>query len=201
MNKIWKFNDSKSNKLILIKDKIIYKGNPKDIDLNFIKLETIDPIYLNNLFSIPFSYIKKIENQKGKNYIKILFGNDSEEQLNIEDEKTKNEIFEFIKSENPKLTYNTKIPTVLNYAKPQLFALLAITAIFLWSLYLAFEIEKGVEYELVSHGKPGIAVLVLIIANFGSVKVIFGYLFLLVLAILALKNKLKSRSETKFLIR
>ena len=27
MNKIWKFNDSKSNKLILIKDKIIYKGN------------------------------------------------------------------------------------------------------------------------------------------------------------------------------
>ena len=25
MNKIWKFNDSKSNKLILIKDKIIYK--------------------------------------------------------------------------------------------------------------------------------------------------------------------------------
>ena len=44
MNKIWKFNDSKSNKLILIKDKIIYKGNQKDIDLNFIKLETIDTI-------------------------------------------------------------------------------------------------------------------------------------------------------------
>ena len=38
MNKIWKFNDSKSNKLILIKDKIIYKGNPKDIDLNLQKI-------------------------------------------------------------------------------------------------------------------------------------------------------------------
>ncbi len=33
MHKIWKFKESKSNKVILIQDKVIYKGNPKENDL------------------------------------------------------------------------------------------------------------------------------------------------------------------------
>ena len=33
MHKIWKFKESKANKVILIQDKVIYKGNPKENDL------------------------------------------------------------------------------------------------------------------------------------------------------------------------
>ena len=201
MDKIWKLKDSKSNKLILIREKIIFKGNPKIDDLNRVNSETKDFSFLKDLFSIPYSYIKQIENQKGKNYIKILFGKHSEEELHIENENIKNEVFEFIKSENQNLKYSTEIPSIVNYAKAQLFALIILTGIFIWSLYLAIEIESGVEYELVGHGNPGITGVVLLIANLGSLKIIIGYVILLVLTIFAIKNKLNSRSETEFLKR
>ncbi|MEK6154554.1 hypothetical protein WIW50_14890 [Flavobacteriaceae bacterium 3-367] len=201
MHKIWKLKESKSNKLILIKDKSIYKGNPKENDLNRVNLETTDFSFLNNLFVIPYSYIKKIENQNGKNYIKIFFGKDSEEELFIDNEKIKNEVFEFIKTDNLNLKYGSEVPSFLKYAKAQLFALLSITGIFVWSLYLAIRIESGVEYELVGRGNPGITGIVLAIANLGTLKIIIGYLILLVIAILALTKKLKSRSETEYLKR
>ncbi|MEG1141447.1 MAG: hypothetical protein RSE41_03185 [Clostridia bacterium] len=103
MHKFWKLNESKSNNLILIKDKIIYKGNLENNFINKINLETTDLTFLNKLFSIPYSYIWKIENQEGKNYIKIFFGNDSEEELIIENEDIKKEIFEFLKNDLNKL--------------------------------------------------------------------------------------------------
>lgn len=201
MNQIWKLKESKANSLILIKDNVIYKGNPKEIDLNRVNSETNDLTFLKDLFSLPYSYIKRVENQSGKNYIKIFFGKDSEEILYIDNENIKNEIFYFIKTENQNLKYTKEIPSLINYAKPQFFALLILTGIFIWSLYLAFEIENGTEYELVGHGNPGIAGIVLIIANLGHIKIIVGYLVILFIIIFALKNKLNSRSETEFLIR
>jgi hypothetical protein len=201
MHKIWKLKESKSNKVILIQNKIIYKGNPKENDLNRVNLETSDFTFLKDLFSIPYSYIKQIENQSGKNYIKIFFGNDSEEELYIDSEIIKKEIFEFLKSDNQNLKYSIEIPTVINYAKAQLFALLSISGIFIWSLYLAIQIESGIEYELVGGGNPGITGIVLAIANFGSFTIIIGYLILLGITIFALTKKLKSRSEIQFLKR
>lgn len=201
MYKFWKFEESKSNKLILIKEKVIYKGNPKIEDLNKVNSETTDFSFLKDVFSIPYSYIKQIENQKGKNYIKLYFGDDSEEELYIENEKIKNEVFEFLKSENTNLKYSVETPSIESYAKAQLLALLALTVFFIWSLYLAVQIENGVEYELVGRGNPGITGVVFMIANLGSLKITAGYFILLVFTVFALKNKLKSRSETEFLKR
>ena len=201
MYKIWKLKESKSNKLILIKNKVIYKGNPKENDLNRVNLETIDFTFLKDLLSIPYSYIKRIENQSGKKYLKIFFGNNSEEELYIDNENIKKEVFEFIRSDYQNLKYSTEIPSVINYAKAQFFALLSITGIFIWSLYLAFQIERGVEYQLVGGGNPGITGIVLMIANLGSLKIIIGYIILLGITIFALAKKLKLRSETKFLKR
>lgn len=201
MYKIWKLKESKSNKLILIKNKVIYKGNPKENDLNRVNLETIDFTFLKDLLSIPYSYIKRIENQSGKKYLKIFFGNNSEEKLYIDNENIKKEVFEFIRSDYQNLKYSTEIASVINYAKAQFFALLSITGIFIWSLYLAFQIESGVEYQLVGGGNPGITGIVLIIANLGSFKIIIGYIILLGITIFALAKKLKLRSETEFLKR
>jgi hypothetical protein len=201
MHKIWKLKESKSNKVILIQDKIIYKGNPRENDLNSSRLETRENAFLKDLFSIPYSYIRRIENQKGKNYIKIFFGNDSEEELYIDNEIIKQEVFEFLKSDNQNLKYSIETPNILNYAKAQIFALLSILAIFIWSLYLAIQIESGVEYELVGGGNPGITGIVLAIANLGSFKIIIGYIILSVIIIFALAKRLKSRSETEFLKR
>lgn len=201
MYKIWNLKESKSNKIILIKDNVIYKGNPKEDDFNKTNLETTNLSFLKDLFSIPYSYIRKIENQNGKNYIKISFGNDSEEELNIENENIKNEIFEFIRTDNPDLKYHSETPGILKYIKAQIFVLLSITGVFVWSLYLAIQIESGIEYELVGGGGPGITGIVLSIAYLGVVKIIIGYSIFLTTNIFILKRRLKSRSETKYLER
>ncbi len=201
MHKIWKLKESKSNKLILIKDKTIYKGNPKNIDFNRINSETTDFSFSKDLFSIPYSYIKKIENQSGKNYIKIFFGKDSEEELYIDKERAKKEVFEFLKQDTSNLTYSSEVPGVLKYAKAQFFAFLFTTALFIWSLYLAIQIENGAEYEVVGGGNPGISGIILAIASLGVFKNIMGYIMLLCIIIFALIKRLKSRSETEFLKR
>ncbi len=201
MHKIWKLKKSKSNKLILIKDKIIYKGNQKESDLNKINSETTDVAILKDMFSIPYAYIKKIENQSGKNYIKIFFAKDSEEELYIDDETIKNEVFEFIKTDHKDFTYSSELPSFVKYTKAQLFALVSITGIFIWSLYLAIQIESGIEYELVGGRKPGIAGVILVIANLGTFKIITGYLILLAITIFTLIKKVRSRSVTEYLKR
>ncbi len=201
MHKIWKLKESKSNKLILIKDKTIYKGNPKNSDFDRINSETTDFSFSKDLFSIPYSYIKKIENQSGKNYIKIFFGKDSEEELYIDNERTKKEVFEFLKQDTSNLTYSSEVPSVLKYAKAQFFAFLFTTALFIWSLYLAIQIENGAEYEVVGGGNPGITGIILAIASLGVFKNIMGYIMLLCIIIFALIKRLKSRSETEFLKR
>ncbi len=201
MHKIWKLKESKSNKLILIKDKTIYKGNPKNSDFDRINSETTDFSFSKDLFSIPYSYIKKIENQSGKNYIKIFFGKDSEEELYIDNERTKKEVFEYLKQDTSNLTYSSEVPSVLKYAKAQFFAFLFTTALFIWSLYLAIQIENGAEYEVVGGGNPGITGIILAIASLGVFKNIMGYIMLLCIIIFALIKRLKSRSETEFLKR
>jgi hypothetical protein len=201
MQKFWKIRGSKSNKLIFIKDETIYKGNPKQEELDRLTPESTNLSFLKNIFSIPYSYIIRIENQIGKNEIKIFYGKDSEDELIVTDESTKNEIFEFIKQDNPNFKYSSELPSVFKYAKAQLFALLFLTGIFLWSLYLAIQMESGVEYEIVGGRGPGIAGIVLIIANLGVVKIVIGFVALLTVILIGLTKRLKSRSETEFLKR
>nr|WP_315151218.1 hypothetical protein [uncultured Flavobacterium sp.] len=201
MYKIWKLKESKSNKLILIKDKVIYKGNPKDNDLNRINSESSDLTFLKDLFSIPYSYIRRIENQNGKKSIKIFFGKDSEEELHIDNEKIKNELFEYIKIDNQNLKYSSQIPSDFEYAKGQFFALLSMTGIFFWSEILAFQIENGTRYELVGGGSPGITGIVLAIANLGSINILIGYVIILSIIIFSLTKKLKTKSKTECLTR
>ncbi len=201
MQKFWKIRASKFNKLIFIREKTIYKGNPKQDVLDRLNTETTNIEFLKTLFSIPYSYIKRIENQKGKDEIKIFYGNDSEDTLIIKDNTTKIEVFEFLKQDLPNFKYSSELPSVLKYAKAQLFALFFVTAIFLWALYLAVQIESGVEYVLVGGGSPGITGIVLVIAHLGVLKISVGFIILLVIVLFALVKRLKSRSETEFLIR
>ncbi|MCK0110186.1 hypothetical protein MWU58_12835 [Flavobacteriaceae bacterium S0825] len=200
MQKFWKIRDSKSNKLIYIKDKTIYKGNPKHDELNKLNSETSNLSFLENLFSIPYSYIKRIENQSGKNEIKIFFGNDSEDELIVKDKNVKQEIFDFLKTDLTNFKYSSKLPSILSYGKAQFFALLFMSGIFLWSLYLAIQIENGAEYEIIGSGRS-ITGIVLFLANFGIVKNIIGYIIILLIIIISLAKRLKSRSEMEILKR
>ncbi len=199
-HKFWKLNDSKSNRLIFIKDKTIYRGNPKQEELNSLYLGSKNLDFLKTIFNIPYSYIKRIENQSGKNEIKIFFGIDSQDELKIDNPSTKNEIFEYLKQDLPNFKYGSELPSIMQYAKPQLFALLLTTGMFLWSFYLAIQIEKGIDYQYIP-GTSGIMSIFLLIADFGVLKVVIGFTILLSIILFNLTKRLRSRSETEFIER
>ena len=200
MQKFWKIKDSKSNKLIFIKDSCIYKGNPKQEELNRLNKESTNLTFLDSLFSIPYSYIRKIENQSGKNEIKIFYGKDSEDELIVDNESIKKEIFDFIKEDNANFKYGSELPSIIKYGKAQFFALLFTIGFYSWAMHYAIELESGTQYEL-RGGRPGLGAIVFAIGNLGSLRVTIGFVILLGIIIFKLMKKLKSRSEIESLSR
>ncbi len=200
MQKFWKISDSKSNKLIFIKEKTIYKGNPKQEELNRLNQESTNLSFLDNIFNIPYSYIKRVENQEGNNEIKIFYGSDSEDELIIDDKNTKSEVFEFLKQDIPDFKYSSELPSIFKYAKAQFFSLIFTVGIFLWAIYYAIQLENGVQYEL-RGGRPGLGAIVFGIANLGVYKITIGFIILLGIILFALTKKIKSRSEIEILSR
>ncbi len=198
--KIWKLTDSKSNKLILIRDQSIYIGNPNQEDLNKLSSTSTDFEFVNQLFSIPYSYIKSVENQVGNRELNIFYGRNSEEKIIAEREEIKNEIFDYLRLDLKNFNYSSQLPTVLNYAKAQFFAFFIVTAIFIWSLYLAVQIESETDFKNESL-RTGIYGLVFIIANVGVTKIILGYTVLLAITLIALARRIKSRTVIQFLKR
>ncbi|MFT6748061.1 MAG: hypothetical protein ACJAZ2_002419 [Glaciecola sp.] len=201
MEQIWELKSAKSNSLIVIKDDCIYTGHSKQYNFDRIQPKVTDYSFLSDLSGMPYRYIKKIENQKGNNSVKIFSGDDSEDELIIKDENIKNEIFEFIKNDLENFTYKEYLPSFFKYFKAQIFSFLIITGLFLWSVYLAIEIENGAEYRIVGGGRPGITHIVLLIANLGVFKVASSYLTLLLIIILSFVRRSKSRSVVQLLER
>jgi hypothetical protein len=202
MNQIWKPSEPKSDKLVLIQNNCIYKGNPTREELNNIKIDSPNVEKLNNVFSIPYGYIKKIENQKKSNQIKIYLGSKSEDEIKLENETQKNEVFNFLKLELPNFKYKSEIPSIFKYAKPQIFAIIISTAIFIWAMYLAIEMSKGYQYEIIGGGGGGgITGIILMLAGLGIVNLVIGYSVIVGIAIFSLIKRLKTRTEIEILER
>jgi len=197
MLKYWTSNLPKSDNLILIADSCIYKsyskGKKLEHEISEIKKHNIP----DNLIGTPYSYIKKIESQINHNKILIHYGSDSTEFLNVDNKSIKKEIFNFLKLNIPNTKHTTEYPSLYKYAKAEIFIILLISGMFLWSLYLSIEIENGSEYELV--GRPGLGAIALMIASLGTIKVLLSYISLLCLAIYSLLRKSKKRSEIETL--
>ena len=199
MIKFWKLKRNKNTAVILINDINIYTGKVKSEDINNFSRQIENNIIPENLFSIPFSYIKRIENQENKNKIAIYYGGDSEEELIIDDKIIKAEIFDYLKNNLSELNYSKVNPSIFNYAKPQVFAILFTLGLFLWSLYYAIQIENGVEYVL--KGRAGIGSIMYSIGLLGIVKVCIIFSILIGISIYAFLKKIKSKSQIEQLIR
>ncbi|WP_298882362.1 hypothetical protein [uncultured Polaribacter sp.] len=199
MAKYWTSKNNKNIDVVLIDNNSIYKGNIKFEALNHFTKQIENNKIPEGLFSIPFSYISRIENQKNKEEIKIYFNKDSEEELISKNETVKNEMFCYLKDVLPKLVYSKKTPSFFKYLKPQLFAIFFTIVIFLWSLYYAIQIENGVEYVL--KGRAGLRTLIYSIGLLGVTKVILLFTILIGIGLFSLIRKNKTRSEIEQLIR
>lgn len=194
----WFLNDKKL--LIAITEDSVYVGSIK----KYIQSDIINSLEKgkvpNEIFSIPFTYIKSIENPEGKNKMTIFYGDDSSEEISIKNSKVKEAVFVSLKERLSKFRYINEKPSIIKHTKPQLFAILFVTGIFIWVFYLASQIEKGYEYEVVG-AKKGISSLLLGLAQFGTIKVSIGFILLLLIAILSFVKRVKNRVPVEYLVR
>ena len=199
MIKFWASKNNKNLDIVLIDESNIYKGKIKTEDLNNFSKQVENNKVPEGLFGIPFPYITRIESQEGKKDIKVYFNSDSEEELISKNSEIKKEIFNYLKEVIPNTNYSKKTPSFFKYVKPQLFAILFTTIIFLWSLYYAIQIESGAEYVL--EGRAGLLALIFTIGLLGVVKVVLLFISLIGIIIYSLIRKNKTRSEIEQLNR
>ena len=199
MIKFWASKNNKNIDIVLINKESIHKGKIKFEELNNFSKQVENNKLPEGLFVIPFTYIKKIENQEGKKDIKVYFNSDSEEELISKNSEIKNQIFDYLKEAIPNLNYSKKTPSFFKYVKPQLFAIFFTTIIFLWSLYYAIQIENGVEYYL--EGRAGLLSLIYSIGLLGIVKVIILFSILIGIGVYSMIRKNNSKSEIQLLKR
>jgi hypothetical protein len=199
MIKFWNIKKKRNIDIILVNETSVFKGKIKNEELNHFSKLIENKKIPENLFEIPFSYIKKIQSQENKNYIKIYFGKESKEELICENENLKKEIFNYLKENISTLSYSKEIPSIFKYAKPQLFSILFTLGVFLWSLYYAVQIESGVVYEL--KGTAGLGAIIYSIGLLGVFKVVLLFLLLIGISVYSLIKKIQSRSEIEQLSR
>ncbi len=72
----------------------------------------------------------------------------SNEHIVISDKAKKEEAFEYLKNSQTNISYVETILTMWQAAKKPLIALAVLIALFLWTLYLAVEINAGANYEI-----------------------------------------------------
>jgi len=199
MIKFWKIKNKKNIDVILVHKTSIFKGKIKPEELNYFSRQLEKKVIPENLFEIPFNYIKKIENQENKNELKIYFGKESEEEIICDNAPLKKEIFNYLREQIADLNYSKETPSIIKYAKPQLFSILFTLGVFLWCLYYAIQIESGVIYEL--KGTAGLGAIMYSIGLLGVFKVVLLFLLLLGISVYSLIKKTRSRSEIEQLSR
>jgi len=200
MDKIWINNEDREDRIIAIGNKTIYKLNPKSYNISQNVTDLENDNIPKEALSIPFSYIRKIQYKEGTKYIRILFGKESQENFRINDIQKRFEIFKYFKENIPKTKYEFEKYHPFKAAKKPIIAVSITLLLFLWTLYLAGEIEKGYEYEIVGGSGASITGIVLGLANLGIVNIILIFGSLLTIGIIAIIRKMNKRPSVHNLI-
>lgn len=188
MEKIWIGKEKKDTKIIILKDDMIYFGNPKDSELedllsNF-KYQT-GPI---NLFSLPISYISQIRMNEKSDEIDIFHKGKAHDQLIIVDEIKKKELFESLKNIRPSVNYTVNKQTFFQASKKPLIAFVIVSLLYTLTLFYISEMSNGVYYEVV--GTPGLLSIVLGLAYLGYLKVALIFVPLMLIALIIIIKKM-----------
>ena len=198
MDKIWISSESKSDKIISVSEKGIYKANPKPDQIIEFKRELESNRIPKDMFFIPFSYIKLIQLEQKKKFIQVDFGLNSEEHFKIEDDLKRIEIFNYLKENIPGLNFNEENHSALRVSRKPLWALFIFGTIFAFTLYFAIEIESGNEYVLVGSGRS-VTTIILVLANLGVKKVLLLFGIILILIFTSIYFKIKNKSQVSTL--
>ena len=194
MNKTWINAEKGDDKIIALSNNKILKANPNEHRIHQYEIDIKNDIISNDVLGIPFSYIKSIQLQENKKYIQVFFGQGSEEYFRINDDSKRKEIFDYFKNNIPLTAYRIEKYSNSKTAKKPLIAGIIIFALFLWTVYVAAEIETGSQYEVIGDQRS-IASIVLVIAQLGVIKVTLIFGSLLVIAVYSYICKIKNKAN------
>jgi hypothetical protein len=193
MDKIWINKKKGEDKLIAIGNNCIYKVNPKADRVEQYTNDLKNGTVSDDVLSIPYSYIKNIQYQEGKQYIQVFFGQESEEYIRIKDDNKRNEIFKYFKDNIPGTAYQFEEYSAFKSGKKPMIAVILTSLLFAWTLYLSIQIELGYQYELVGGSGHSITGLVLALANLGVLKVVLIFGSLLGIGLSSMIRKMRNR--------
>jgi hypothetical protein len=188
---IWTSEHKGDDKIIAFFDKTIYKANPSSAEVERYVLELKgNSIPTSKALEIPLSYLREITMEEGQKYFDVHFGGDSNEQFIISDDKTRWEIFNHLKAQLP-VTERIEMKSRFKSAKKPLIAMIMILILFLWTLFVAIDVESGTDYEVAGNYRS-VAGIILMLAYLGVGKVVLIFGVLLGIAIFAFTKKFKA---------
>ena len=178
--KIW-VNELKTDDIIVaVSDSSVLKANPKEGELqSFISDIQNGVLPTERTMEIPFSYIREFQLDENKPYFDIYFGGDSSEAFRIQSLQRRLEILNYLQSKVPGQS-RVEVISGFKAARKPIIAFGVLLGIFLWALYLAVNMEKGIEYQVVGQQRS-IASVVLLLGSLGvkRLSLIFGALMLI----------------------
>jgi hypothetical protein len=190
--KIWTSDVKGDDRIIAFIDNIIYRGNPKQGEMETILYNLKKAIIPEKNFTgIPLSYIREITMQEGKPVIEVFFGTELTEQFTIKDDTRRNEIFDYFKANIPDASCSTDRIAAFKAGKKPLIAMCVIAVFFTWSYFIASGMEAGNEYDVTGGHYNSAAGIVAAISSLGvkNLMLIFGALFAIALYAFIKKTK------------
>jgi hypothetical protein len=189
--KIWTATDNSSEKIIAANDILICRGNPNDSVINACIHElTSGHIPDKSFFKINYSILRQVNIQDKKKYIELVFGRDAYEHFKVHDENAKAEIFEFLKNKLANFSYSVDKYSKFRSAKATIIGIAVGLGLFIWSFYLGYGIEHGIQYDVENGHYTSFAGLALATGSLGTRMVTLIFSPILGLAIFNLIKKL-----------
>lgn len=203
INKAWINKKETGHNFIFFSNNILYRRKVKENQFSLVKNEINQGKISDKFIGIPINYMKRIEYRDDDRYININFGSDSLDSIESNDQKTRKEVFEYLKNNTAiKRSYVAK-PSVLSRIKKPLIALLVISGIFAYVYSIIDGLSQGYEYELVGrHGRKGGGALggvVLGLAELGLTKNLFIFMPLALIAIIRIKLNIDNNSDINYI--
>lgn len=132
----------KKEDLIVVDQHNFYKGKIKAEEAFEVKSQLTNQKIPSTLFSIPYTYPKKVITSEQQSYIEVFLKKDDSIQLRIENEGRKMEIFNYLKAKLPNMEYEFKKENRLQKIRGVLIAFLLLNILFLWAYSVAYQIEN-----------------------------------------------------------
>ncbi|MEO0683591.1 MAG: hypothetical protein AAFY76_00740 [Cyanobacteria bacterium J06649_11] len=141
IRKVW-WPKHQKDELVIITENSIVKGKVKQDRLYETKAQISNDQIPGFLFSVPFTYIRRVDFSDAMKYIEVHLKKDDSVQIRVQDESLRLEVFEYLKELLSDFQYAHKQESLWRKIKGTIIAFVVLNGILLWSYQVAGMIER-----------------------------------------------------------